>query len=112
MTNFTFQLQGRGYRIRGNKNAQWRVGVVSQPKTRAVFGTLPEAARRYGIGLRTLRRAARVGAFPLYSAETTWPRVCFSEVEAWVRSTRIVPTAAVEARVAEVLDREVTRCKK
>ena len=43
MTNFTFQLQGRGYRIRGNKNAQWHVGVVSQPKTRAVFGTLPEA---------------------------------------------------------------------
>ncbi len=42
MTSFTFQLQGRGYRITARKNSQWHVGVVSQPKTRAVFGSLPE----------------------------------------------------------------------
>ena len=42
----------------------------------------------------------------VYDADTGRPRVCFAEVEAWLRSTRVAATRHAEARVAEVLRRE------
>jgi hypothetical protein len=54
------------------------------------YGTLPEASRRFGIGLKKLRLRGAEGCFPVYMGGTTWPRVKFTEVEAWIRST-IVP---------------------
>lgn len=59
--------------------------------------TLPEAHRRYGIGLTNLRAAARRGEFPLYAAGTNWPRVRLDEFEAWLRSTRIPVQGASSA---------------
>jgi excisionase family DNA binding protein len=70
------------------------------------WGTLPEAARRFGIGVKTLRRRAAAGEFPVYSGGTAWPRVKFSEVEQWLRSTRVPVTRHASQRVAEVLARE------
>ena len=70
------------------------------------YGTLPEASRRFGIGLKKLRQRAAKGAFPVYSGETAWPRVKFAEVEEWLRSTRVPVTTHARTRVNEVLDRE------
>ena len=70
------------------------------------YGTLPEASRRFGIGLKTLRRRAAAGAFPTYSGETAWPRVKFSEVEQWLRSTRVPITVHASRRVEEIIARE------
>ena len=71
-----------------------------------IYGTLPEASRRYGIGLKKLRQRAAEGAFPVYSGETAWPRVKFAEVEEWLRSTRVPITNHATRRVEEILDRE------
>ena len=54
--------------------------------------TLPQIHRLYGIGLKSLRRAAARGAFPVYSADTSWPRVKRSDFEQWLESTRINPS--------------------
>ncbi len=70
------------------------------------YGTLPEASRRFGIGLKKLRQLAAKGAFPVYSGETAWLRVKLSEVEAWLRSTRVPITQHACQRVEEVLARE------
>ncbi len=59
--------------------------------------TLPQIHRRYGLGLRTLRRAAASGAFPLYMAGTTWPRARREEFEAWLESTRTVKSEKSES---------------
>ena len=72
------------------------------------YGTLPEASRRFGIGLKKLRQRAAKGAFPVYSGETAWPRVKFAEVEEWLRSTRVPVTTHAVVRVEEVLSRERT----
>ncbi len=74
-----------------------------------VSGTLPDLNRRYRIGIKRLRRLAREGAFPVYTANTDRVRVIFSEFEDWLRSTRIEPTTHAKARVAEILDREGER---
>lgn len=68
--------------------------------------TLPAAHRRYGIGLRTLRREASRGSFPTYSVGTSWPRVLRTDLERWIRSTRVTATSHATARVEEVLARE------
>ena len=68
--------------------------------------TLPEAHRCYGIGLKTLRREAARGSFPVYAAGTHWPRVRRSEFDAWLRSTRVRVSDHARARVQEVLARE------
>ena len=70
------------------------------------FGTLPQASRLFGIGIRRLRRKADEGAFPLYTGDSAWPRVKFAEVEAWLRSTRISVTDHAAKRVDEILERE------
>ena len=75
----------------------------------AVSGTLPEAARRFGLGVKLIRRKAREGAFPVFDADTRRPRVFFADVERWLRSTRVRvgPTAHAHAKavVSEVLGR-------
>ena len=73
------------------------------------YGTLPAAARRFGLGVKMLRRRAAEGCFPTYSGDTAWPRVKFAEVEAWLRSTRVAATTHAEARVREVIAREGCR---
>jgi hypothetical protein len=70
------------------------------------YGTLPQAARRFSIGLKRLRQCAVEGRFPVYTGETAWPRVKFSEVEAWLRSTRISVSDHARSRVDEILERE------
>lgn len=68
--------------------------------------TIPEASRRLGIGLRSLRRRAREECFAVYSADSAWPRVKLSEVEGWLRSTRVRVSNHVRARTDEILERE------
>jgi hypothetical protein len=70
------------------------------------WGTIPQAARRFGIGVKQLRKRAAEGAFPIYTGGTAWPRVKFTEVEAWLRSTRVPVTRHALRRVEEVLARE------
>ena len=69
------------------------------------FITLPEASRRYGIGVKTLRRQARLGEFATYSVGTAWPRVRRAEFEAWVRSTQTVPGERARRHVDRMLAR-------
>lgn len=52
------------------------------------YGTIPDAAKRLGIGRRQLVRAIDAGDVAAYQVGG-WRRVKFSEVEAWLRSTRV-----------------------
>ena len=73
----------------------------------ALYGTLPEAARRLGVSVKVLRREAKAGAFPVYTAGTARggrARVRFAEVEAWLRSTRV--ERPIQARVETALAAE------
>lgn len=54
-----------------------------------IYGTIPEASRIFGIGLKRLRQCAAEGCFPVYMAGASWPRVKLSEVEEWLQSTRV-----------------------
>ena len=49
--------------------------------------TVPEAARRTGLGLRQFRRAIASGELPLYQIGA-WPRLSWPSVLAWIESTR------------------------
>ena len=80
--------------------------ATSNDPVQRTYGTLPEASRRFGIGLKKLRQRAAEGAFPIYSGETAWPRIKFAEVEEWLRSTRVPITQHARSRVDEVLERE------
>ena len=48
--------------------------------------TVPEAARRTGIGRRQFRRAIESGELPIY--ELGWPRVRWDEVRTWLDRRR------------------------
>ena len=80
--------------------------VTPKDRIQPEYGTLPQAARRFGIGLKRLRLRAAEGCFPIYTAESTWPRVKFAEVEDWIRSTRVPVTNHARARVEERLAHE------
>lgn len=71
------------------------------------FVTVPAAARRFGINVKVMRRAAKEGAFPTYAIGTTWPRVRLLDVERWIASTRIGPIDHARQRMAEVLAMEI-----
>lgn len=73
------------------------------------YGSIPAAAREFGLGVKLLRRKARERAFPIYHADTGRPRVCFAEVEVWLRSTRVPVTHHAAARVAQRIEHEVRR---
>ena len=78
--------------------------------TDALYGTLPEAARLFGVSVKALRREAKAGAFPTYGAGTEKGgrrRVRFAEVEAWLWSTKI--DDAIASRVDEALAAEQRR---
>ena len=67
--------------------------------------TLPEAARRAGLGVRQLRRATQVGEWAVYQVGG-WPRVRWTEVLRWIEAQRAPVTCHAKRRVAEVLARE------
>ena len=72
-----------------------------------VAGTIPQVAQRYGLGVKLVRAGVKSGDLPAhFPAGTAWPRVFYSDAEAWIRRARARPTAHAEARVAEVLERE------
>ena len=77
---------------------------MNRPATNEL-ATLPQIARRYGIGVKAVRRAARSGCFPVYMVGTNWPRARLAEVESWIRSTRVRTTSHAAERVAELLAR-------
>lgn len=52
-----------------------------------VLMTLPEAARRAGVGLRQIRRARDRGQLTLYQVGG-WPRVRWREVLVWIECKR------------------------
>ena len=54
--------------------------------------TVPEAARRTGIGRRQFRRAIESGELPIY--ELGWPRVRWDEVRTWLDRRRRDGTVA------------------
>jgi len=68
--------------------------------------TVPELGRLTGIGPKRLRRAIASGALPAYTASSAWPRVLWSDFEAWLRSTRVPSNDHAQARVRAVLQRE------
>ena len=49
--------------------------------------TVPEAARRSGLGLRQLRRAIETGEITTFQIGG-WPRLRWAEVEKWLESHR------------------------
>lgn len=51
--------------------------------------TIPEAARRSGLGLRQIRRAIATGEVSVY-AIGSWPRVRWREVVAFIEARRRV----------------------
>jgi excisionase family DNA binding protein len=70
-----------------------------------IAGTIREAAKRFGLGEKLLRMHVRRGEIPSYTAGCKWSRVLFSDVERWLKSTRVPVTKHAEERVAE-LERE------
>ena len=71
--------------------------------------TFPQLRRRYGLGLRTLRREAARGAFPVYRAGTKWPRVLREEFESWLQSTQVEPDELRDSRSRERCARQKAR---
>jgi hypothetical protein len=59
---------------------------MERPKT-GEFVTIPEAARRSGLGLRQFRRAIASGDLPVFDIGV-WPRLRWSEVIAWIEGTK------------------------
>ena len=70
------------------------------------FLTIPALAREYRIGVKTLRREAKRGSFPVYLVGTRWPRVRRIEFERWVRSTRAPASRHAARRLEEVIRSE------
>jgi len=68
-----------------------RYESTSDGTVRPEYGTLPQAARRFGIGIKRIRKHAALGDFPIYKVGQTWPRVKFSDIEHWIQSTVIPP---------------------
>ena len=52
--------------------------------------TIPRASRRLGVGVRQLRRAIDDGQLTLYRIGG-WPRLRWSEILAWIESTKRPP---------------------
>ncbi len=50
--------------------------------------TIPEAARRTGLGLRQLRRAIQAGEVSVYQIGS-WPRVRWRDVVEWIERSRL-----------------------
>lgn len=73
------------------------------------FVTIRRACKRTGAPEHQLRAATRAGAVALYQPPGGHPLVNVAEVEAWLRSHRVAPTAHARARAAEVLAREERR---
>jgi excisionase family DNA binding protein len=61
---------------------------MERPET-GEFVTIPEAARRSGLGLRQFRRAIATGDLPVYDVGG-WPRVRWREVLEWIDASRRV----------------------
>ena len=64
--------------------------------------TIPEAARRLGVGARQLRRAVKRGELSVYQVGG-WPRVRWRDVDQWVTRQRVSATPHARSRVAEIL---------
>ncbi len=67
------------------------------------YGTVRQAALRFGIGEKLLRQRIGAGEIPSYSAGTRRMRVRFSDIEAWLKTTRAEPRDAAEIRHAELV---------
>ena len=70
--------------------------------------TIPEAARRAGIGVRQLRRAIRSDEVEAVLVGS-WPRVRWESVVRWIGSQRVRPTEDVKQKVAEAVQRRRSR---
>ena len=68
--------------------------------------TLPQAARRAGVGVRQLRRACKAGGLQLYQVGG-WPRVRWREVLGWIEGCRVSTTPHAERVVAQRLQHEM-----
>lgn len=73
--------------------------------------SVPQLARRSGIGVRRLRRLVASGEIPAYGGGGHRLRVLWSDFLTWLKTTRVRPPsraaeAHVERRVAEILARE------
>ncbi len=80
--------------------------MAQRVATSPEFMTIPQAARKFGLSPKTLRRLARESEFPIYTLGTGWTHVRVVELEAYFRSTRIQSTSHAMTRVAEVIDAE------
>ena len=67
--------------------------------------TLPEAARRLGIGVRQLYGARNRGEIRVHRIGA-WQRVRWSDVQRWVEWHSVRPSTHARERLAEVLERE------
>jgi excisionase family DNA binding protein len=69
------------------------------------FPTIPQAAKRLGIGRRQLNRAIDAGDVAVYQVGG-WRRVRWESVIRWIESQRVPVSNHARARVDEVLERE------
>ena len=72
--------------------------------------TIPEAARRAGIGVRQLRRAVRLDEVDSV-AIGGWPRVYWDSVVMWISRQRVRPTEDVKQKAAEAVERRLRRSR-
>ena len=88
-------------RQRGTRNSRDR----GRPNE---FVTVPEAARRTGIGLRQFKRAIDDGEIALFEFGS-WPRVRWADVLGWIERQRVRRSANNDSnRVRKVREEAAT----
>ena len=65
----------------------WVGGFGMDRRETQTYVTVPEAARRSGLGLRQFRRAIESGELAVFDVGR-WPRLRWSEVVGWIEGTR------------------------
>jgi hypothetical protein len=73
------------------------------------YGTIRQTARRSGFGERAVREAVRRGELALYTVAGSWPRIRWSDFEAWAAAHAVRPSSRAEAIVGRILEREDRR---
>lgn len=73
--------------------------------------TVPELARRFGIGVRPIRGAIRRGELAAYhlGSESGWTRISEAEFLVWLRSRRLQTGPTASKRVAKRVDAQLRR---
>jgi excisionase family DNA binding protein len=83
---------------------------MDHDKTQPELMTVPQAARLYGLGRRTVRDAVKRGELVGYRLSPRgYHRVRRADVESWLRARRVAPKPSAAAHARSVVDRVLSK---